>query len=65
MKVNWCKILGHKFVPVFLIGYYGKIKVKFIGTECSRCNFGADDLSDTIHKMDNNLVCSYDEEYYK
>lgn len=65
MIINWCKILGHKWVPVYIIGYFGKIKVKFIGAECERCDFGEDDLGDTLEKMSSNPVNTYNEKYYK
>lgn len=63
-NVNWCKILGHKWIPVFVHGYFGKKEVKFIAAECKRCGFGKDALKKTIYQMDNNLVCSYNEKHY-
>jgi len=63
-KINWCKILGHKWIPVFIRGYYGKKEVKFIGAECKRCILGEDDLRIAIEKMENNIICSYSEKYY-
>jgi len=64
IKINWCKILGHKWVPIFIRGFYVDKEVKFIGTECIRCKFGKNDLMVAIKKMDNNIVCSYTEKYY-
>ena len=64
MKVNWCKILGHKWIPIFIRGYYGKKEVKFIATVCKKCKLGEEDLKIAITKMDNNIICSYSEEYY-
>lgn len=64
MKIDWCKLLGHKWIPVYVIGYFGKNKVKFLATECKRCDEGEKDLRDTINKMDNCIVCSYDKKYY-
>lgn len=66
MNINWCKLLGHKWVAVFIIGWFKGEKVKFIATECERCKFGFDDLRNTIGKMDNcvNAVHTYSEQYY-
>ena len=63
-KINWCKILGHKWVPIYTIGWFADKKVKFIGCECKRCNYGEDDLRETIAKMHSCHVNSYDEKYY-
>jgi hypothetical protein len=65
MKINWCKILGHKWIPVYIIGTFSKTKVKFIGAECKRCKFGDDDLTKTIYLMDRIHVSSYSEKHYK
>lgn len=65
MRINWCKILGHRWIPIYIIGYFGAIKVNFIGAECSRCNKGDDDLRETVSKMNDCHVCSHNEKYYK
>jgi hypothetical protein len=64
MKIDWCKILGHKWIPVYVIGYFKNTRVKFIGSECKRCNYGENDLRETIARMDNCPVNSYSEKYY-
>jgi len=64
MKIDWCKILGHKWIPVYIIGWFGYEKVKFIATECKRCGKGETDLRETIAKMSKCPVNSYSEKYY-
>jgi len=64
MKTNWCKILGHRWVPVYIIGFIKEKETKLIGTECKRCGFGEKDLLDAIEKMDAK-ICSYSKKYYK
>ena len=63
MKIDWCKILGHKWIPVYIIGWFGYEKVKFIGAECKRCGKGETDLRETISKMSKCPVNSYSEKY--
>lgn len=65
MKINWCKILGHKWIPVYIAGYFGDKKVKFIGTYCKRCGYGEEDLRDVVNKMDNCPINTYNEKYYE
>lgn len=64
MKIDWCRILGHKWIPVYITGYFGHEKVKFIATECKRCRKGDNDLIKTIAKMSNCPVNSYSEKHY-
>lgn len=64
MKINWCKVLGHIWIPTYTIGWFGGTEVKFIATECKRCKVGENDLYETIQKMNNCSVCSYNEKYY-
>lgn len=64
MKIDWCKILGHKWIPVYIIGYFENVKVKFIAAECKRCRCGENDLRNTITKMNSCPVNCYNEKYY-
>jgi hypothetical protein len=64
MKIDWCKILGHRWIPVYVIGYFEDVKVRFIAVECKRCNYGGNDLRQTVFKMSNCPVNSYNEKYY-
>jgi len=63
-KINWCKILRHKWIPVYIIGFFNKKEVRFIAAECKRCKKGEDDLRNAILKMTNCEVASYSEKYY-
>lgn len=63
-KITWCKVFGHKWIPVFVIGWFGNKEVKFIAAECINCKKGLDDLYKTIAKMDDCPVNSYNEKYY-
>jgi len=63
--MNWCKILGHLYEPVFIKGTFGDKEVKFIGAKCKRCGFGQDELVDTVNKMDLNYFCTYSEKYWQ
>lgn len=65
MKIDLCKIFGHKWIPVYIIGRFNNTKVKFIGTECKRCKYGETDLRKTIAKMHSCPVNTYSEKYYK
>jgi hypothetical protein len=65
MKIYWCKIIGHRWIPIFIIGWFGYEKVKFIATECKRCGKGKDDIYNTIAKMSKCPVNSYNEKYFK
>ena len=64
MKIDWCKILGHRFVPIFVKGWFSKEEVKFIATVCSRCDLGEDELRDTVKKMRSHEFCTYSEKYW-
>lgn len=64
MELDWCKILGHKWIPVYIIGYFENVRVKFIATQCKRCNYGEKDLRQTISKMISCPVNSYKEKHY-
>lgn len=65
MKINLCNFVGHKWIPVYIIGYFGNVKTKFIGAECKRCGYGHNDLLETVSKMDRCPVNTYTEKYYK
>ena len=66
-KIDWCKILGHSWEPIYVKGRYSNIEVKFIGCKCRRveCNYGEDDLLDAVNKQTVNEYNTYSEKYYK
>jgi hypothetical protein len=64
MKINWCKIIGHKWIPVYIKGEIGGKKIKFIGVKCGRCGKGYDDLLDVVNKLDSCEYNTYNEKYY-
>ena len=64
MKIDWCKILGHSYVPIFIKGSYRNKIVEFIGCKCRRCDFGEKELSDAIMKMDIVDYATYSKKYF-
>lgn len=64
MKLNKCKIFGHKWKPVFIRGFYGKTEIKIIGAYCVRCRKGYDELMDMIVKQDKSVYGTYSEKYF-
>jgi len=64
IKIDWCKILGHSYEPIFIKGAYADKEVKFIGCKCRRCDFGEDELLDANKKMDRSDFCTYSEKYW-
>jgi len=61
MKINWCRILGHKWVPLVvgfeLNGY------TFITCYCGRCGIGREEIYRLIREK-NAKVCTYSFEYF-
>lgn len=60
MKINWCKLLGHRWIIVY-IAKTGKFK--FIATYCQRCRLGKDELHDAIDKLKTNIN-TYEIKYF-
>lgn len=63
-KINWCKILGHNWEPVFIKGRYSNIEVKFIGCQCKRCDKGRKELWDAGNKLTASDYRTYSERYF-
>ena len=62
--MNWCRIFGHKWIPVYVKGIYRNISVEFIACYCDRCDKGYDELLDTIQKQTPNQYNTYNEKYF-
>ena len=63
--MNWkCKLFGHKWIPVYIKGYYGDIEVKFIACQCYRCRLGNVELLDVIRKQTMRVYNTYEESYF-
>lgn len=59
-----CKIVGHNWDHVFVCGYYGNIKIKFVACYCQWCNKGHDELLDAINKMTKQVYGTHSEKYF-
>lgn len=59
-----CKFFGHKLKPVFIKGYYGNKKLKFIGAYCKRCGKGRKELHEAINLQDIKVYNTYNEKYF-
>lgn len=57
--INWCSILGHRWVPV----YIRKSEWRFIACYCAKCRKGYKDIIDFVDK-NSPTINSYDEKYY-
>lgn len=64
MKLNFCKIFGHVWIPVYIKGEIGGKPVRFIGAECKKCLKGHEDLRDFINELDSCEYNTYNEKYY-
>lgn len=62
--LDLCKLLGHKWTPVYVVGWFGYEKINFVGSECKRCGYGSADLKNTIKKMSKCIIQTYNEKYY-
>lgn len=64
MEIDWCKIFGHKWEPMFIKGRYSNIEVKFIACRCKRCDMGHDEALDAVVKQTVNEYNTYSEKYF-
>jgi len=64
MKIDKCKLLGHRWVPVFIKGTYNGKEVKFIACHCERCNKGKKEMSGIIDLAVNRKYGTYSEKYF-
>lgn len=64
MKIDYCKLLGHKWIPVYIIGCILGKEVRFIATECKRCKVGKEESLNILKILDSYSVCSYNEKYF-
>lgn len=65
MKINWCKILGHNWVPVFIKGVYNKRMIKFVGCYCQRCSKGEKEVNELNEIAINRQYGTYNERYFQ
>tara|TARA_R110002153_G_scaffold268651_1_gene433593 strand:- start:89 stop:289 length:201 start_codon:yes stop_codon:yes gene_type:complete len=64
MKVDWCKILGHKYRPVFYKGDIKGVEVKIITCYCERCKLGRKEMRDFSDKLEPLEMATYQEKYF-
>lgn len=59
MRIDWCKLIGHKWVPV----YIGNGEWKIIMTFCERCYFGHDEAKH-FSETNKTKFATYDVKYF-
>jgi len=64
LKINKCKLFGHKWVPVFIKGEYNGKFIKFIACYCDRCNKGYNEVFGINEVAINREFGTYSEEYF-
>lgn len=64
MKIDKCKLFGHKWIPVFIKGEYNGRTVKFIACFCDRCNKGYDEVHQITASAINKEFGTYSENYF-
>jgi len=48
MKINWCKIIGHKWTAIFAKCYYNdkeSVEISFFDMKCKRCMCLTEEIS--------------------
>ena len=65
MKIDWCKVWGHKYRPVFREGYIKGEHIKVITCFCDRCGFGREEDSAFGKKVNPEIMGTYQEKYFK
>lgn len=64
MKIDKCKLFGHKWTPAFIKGEYNGKAHKFISCYCSRCDLGYDEVLDIIGAAADLEYGTYSEKYF-
>jgi len=64
MKIDKCKLFGHKWTPVFIKGKYNGEVVKFISCFCDRCGKGYDEVHNINKVAENREFGTYSEKYF-
>ncbi len=64
MKVDKCKLFGHKWMPVYIKGDYNGKTVKFIACYCDRCRKGYNEAQDINQSAENREYGTYSEKYF-
>lgn len=61
---KWCRFWGHKWIPIYIGGYFNKKKTKIISCYCVRCRKGHDEISKFIDAQSENLYNTWSEKYF-
>jgi len=64
MKINWCNILGHRWVQGYLKGEFNGQQIKFIGCYCDRCRKGYSELLKITECAINRKYATYESKYF-
>lgn len=64
MKVNICKLFGHKWTPVYIKGEYNGKMVKFISCYCSRCGYGENEVYEINDTAINRVFGTYSKKFF-
>lgn len=64
MKIDKCKLFGHKWTPIFIKGKYNNKTVKFIGCFCGRCRKGHDEILEVNELAIDREFGTYNEKYF-
>jgi hypothetical protein len=64
MKINKCKLFGHKWHVAYCSGEYNGIPAKFIGAYCLRCFKGYPELIQSCKNFTKLSFASYSEKYF-
>ena len=64
MKIDKCKLFGHKWTPLFIKGKYNGKVIKFIACFCQRCNKGYNEVHDINEAAIDREFGTYSEKYF-
>jgi len=64
MKMDKCKLFGHKWMPLFIKGEYNGKTIKFIACYCKRCQKGYNEVININEVAENKEFGTYNEKYF-
>ena len=64
LKIDKCKLFGHKWTPVFIKGEYNGQMIKFIACFCGRCRKGYGEVHEIVGAAKNRQFAEYSEKYF-